>query len=340
MGSLNMRRLAGLTDEQRRLLPIILALAVLAVVEYAYGFFAVDVRAVADSVQATLHIGALVLSFFAVELAAQPKDEAFSYGYERVETLAAFANCCLILFECTFGYVHLVHSAVVSSFQPGAPGLGHGSTASDEDHTPLATETARLGRIGALRFAVNILGLLLFARQVQDVLRHCLRQRGSSSPAPGWNISSVVLKLIASTVGYFIAAASDAQGFIGDLELLLSLVSRACLVYLTLPTLVSTGQILLLAIPVEVQPQLHKCLREVSFIDGVLEVLHWNFWPINDRLLVGTVSLRVRSDANEESVCRSVRSICSRVSNDLTVQVLREQPLDMLWADHQRHTAS
>mmetsp|Transcript_103523 Transcript_103523/g.198717 ORF Transcript_103523/g.198717 Transcript_103523/m.198717 type:complete len:339 (+) Transcript_103523:140-1156(+) len=333
MGGLHVGRLEGLTGEQRKLLIIVLALTFLAAVEYFYGFFAVDVRAIADSVQATLHMGALMISFFAIELAAQPKDEAFSYGYERVETLAAFTNCCLILFECTFGYVHLVHAAVVSSLQPGSAGPGH-SGSLDEDHLPLA-ETARLGRIGALRCLVNILGLVLFASQVQDVLRRCIRQRGGSFSAHGWNMLSVVLKLIANTVGYMITAASDAQGFIGRLELPLSLLSRACLVYLTLPPLVATGQILLLAIPSEVQPQLHKCLREVSFTDGVLEVLQWNFWPISDRLLVGTVSLRIRSDANEESVCRSVRSICSRVSNDLTVQVLREQPLDMLLADQQ-----
>merc|ERR1712230_151545 len=105
------------------------------------------------------------------------------------------------------------------------------------------------------------------------------------------------------------------------------------MVYVCFPTLMATGGILLLALPSEVQPQLHKCLREVSFTDGVLEVLQWYFWPLaGDRSLVGAVSLRVRSDADEDAVRRAVHAICSHICGDLTVQVLREQPLDILLA--------
>mmetsp|Transcript_92117 Transcript_92117/g.298235 ORF Transcript_92117/g.298235 Transcript_92117/m.298235 type:complete len:335 (+) Transcript_92117:141-1145(+) len=331
MAILYLGRLERLTRDQRRLLLLILLLALLTAAEYFYGFLALDVRAVADSVQATLHIAGLTVSFFAVGLAGQEKDEAFSYGYERAETLAAFTNCCFVIFECAFASVHNLHEAIVG---------GMGADAGQEGQA-LAAGASQLARIGLWRCGVNVLGLLLFAREARATVRRSTHQRSATVSAHGENMASVVIKLFASACGSLVGVAADAgtrlHRLLGGLELPLSLLSGALAVYLALPPLAATGRVLLLAIPAEVQPALDKCLREVSFTDGVLEVLQWNFWPVTGaQSLVGTVSVRVRSSADGQAVVRTVQSLCSRVCGDLTVQVVREQPLDALLADRQR----
>jgi zinc transporter 5/7 len=318
-----LQRLRGFTSDQRKLFVLVLLLAILTQVEYFYGFVQVDVQAVADGVQATMHIAALVLSISAIEFTKRKRDEVFSYGYERVETLAAFTNCCLILFECVFGFMHQLHDAFVSL------GIqGHAQ--------PVPATSSHVQIIGICRCGVNLLGLALFSAEVRAALRRSLLEWDATLPAHNEHMAAMVWKLLSSASCSIVAiASSGAEGFIGQTEMALSLLSGAGVVYLSLPPLISSGRILLLALPAEVQPQLHKCLREVSFADGVLEVLQWYFWPVaSDRSLVGAVSLRVRSDADEDAVRQAVHVICSRICCDLTVQVVREQPLDMLLAEN------
>lgn len=314
-----------LSRDQRKLLALIVALTVLTAVEYFYGFLTVDVRAVADSVQATLHIAALCVSFFAIGLAQQPKDEAFSYGYERVEALAAFTNCCFVVLECTFNFVHQLHDVILTV-------LG------DRPHAHFVGASARVSR---WRCTVNLVGLALFSREARTALHRATRQRGVCLSAHAESMSAVVAKLVASVCTYVAAAVADAtaekQHQLTGLELPLSLLFGVLVMYIVLPPLVATGRVLLLAVPQDVQPALSKCLREVSFADGVLEVPHWSFWPVTGaQPLVGTVSVRVRPDADGTAVLQSVREACSRVCGDLTVQVVREQPLDRLLAERQR----
>ena len=111
---LHLRRFENLSTDQRKLLFLIVILVVLQAVEYSHGFLTFDVGEVADSVQATLHTAAFVLSYFAIDLSSQSKDAAFAYGYERVEILAAFTNSCLILFEHAFGVLHNLHHVLVA----------------------------------------------------------------------------------------------------------------------------------------------------------------------------------------------------------------------------------
>lgn len=315
----------GLSRDQKKLLALILSLSGLTAVEYFYGFLAVDVRAVADSVQATLHIVALCVSFFAIGLALQPKDEAFSYGYDRVEALAAFTNCCFVILEVTFNFVHQLHDVILTVM---------GNT----NHAHFEGASAR---VSLWRCVVNMGGLALFSREVRAVLHRSTRQRSTCLSAHAENTAAVVIKLFASVTTYMATAVADAtaqkQHLPTGLDLPLSLLFGTTIVYVVLPPLAATGRVLLLAVPTDVQPALSKCLREVSFVDGVLEVLQWSFWPITGaQPLVGTVSVRVRPDADSASVLKAVREACSRVCGDLTVQVVREQPLDMLLADRQR----
>lgn len=322
--------LKRMTGDQRKLLLLMVLLAALTQAEYVYGFLSLDVRAVADSVQATLHIVSLVVSFCAIDLSSWEKDDAFSYGYERTETLAAFTNCCFIVFECAFVAVHNLHDTIVWGTGGNA---SHPTTAG---HGP-----SQLVRICAWRCVVNVLGLVLFASELRDMIRRSKHHPSATIPAHTENVSSIVLKLFTSTSSSLVAAVAEPgmrlHRLLRGLELPLSLCSGALAVYLALPLLLATGQVLLLAIPLDVQPALDKCLREVSFTDGILEVLQWSFWPVTgSQTLVGAVSVRIRSNVDREAVVKSVKSTCSRVCRDLTVQVMREQPLDALLADRQK----
>merc|ERR1712232_717442 len=179
---------------------------------------------------------------------------------------------------------------------------------------------SRASRIATIRAGLHVLGLALFRHEVRTVLRRPNMHRRVALNAHAENMAAVTAKLLASACCALVAHISDLVApVLGSVELTLSLLAGMFLVYVTLPGLICTSQVLLLHIPSEVQPLLSKCLREVSFTEGVLEVMRWSFWPATFNTggrggLIGAVSVKVRSNADVDAVTQAVESICARVS--------------------------
>eukprot|EP00401_Gymnodinium_catenatum_P079316 CAMPEP_0117458324 /NCGR_PEP_ID=MMETSP0784-20121206/872_1 /TAXON_ID=39447 /ORGANISM="" /LENGTH=326 /DNA_ID=CAMNT_0005251839 /DNA_START=82 /DNA_END=1059 /DNA_ORIENTATION=- len=302
-----------MTHDQRKLLLLVAMLAfLLTQIEYLFGFAALNVHAVANSVHAMLHVAGLAVSFFAIGVSSQPKDEAFSYGYERVETLAAFTNCCFVIFECTFSCVHRLHDAIIRTMDgPLGNQCGHGSGG--------GARSDLVVRIRYCRLAVNLLGLILLASDARTSLHRSLRKRSQALPPHAENMADENLREILDDV---IEAATDCT----PAELPLAFACSTILVYLALPSLLVAGQILLLAVPADLQAQLASCRHEIQSLDGVTDVLRWNFWALTGASsLVGTVSVSARMDADGAAISAACHSICAGICVDLTLQIEYEQ---------------
>uniref|UniRef100_A0A8C5KVS3 Solute carrier family 30 (zinc transporter), member 6 n=1 Tax=Jaculus jaculus TaxID=51337 RepID=A0A8C5KVS3_JACJA len=90
------------------------------------------------------------------------------------------------------------------------------------------------------------------------------------------------------------------------------------------PMSVYSGKVLLQTTPPHVIGQLDKLIREVSTLDGVLEVRNEHFWTLGFGSLAGSVHVRIRRDANEQMVLAHVTSrLCTLVST-LTVQTFKD----------------
>lgn len=90
------------------------------------------------------------------------------------------------------------------------------------------------------------------------------------------------------------------------------------------PMSVYSGKVLLQTTPPHVIGQLDKLIREVSTLDGVLEVRNEHFWTLGFGSLAGSVHVRIRRDANEQMVLAHVTNrLCTLVST-LTVQIFKD----------------
>lgn len=90
------------------------------------------------------------------------------------------------------------------------------------------------------------------------------------------------------------------------------------------PMSVYSGKVLLQTTPPHVIGQLDKLIREVSTLDGVLEVRNEHFWTLGFGSLAGSVHVRIRRDANEQMVLAHVSNrLCTLVST-LTVQIFKD----------------
>jgi Co/Zn/Cd efflux system component len=93
---------------------------------------------------------------------------------------------------------------------------------------------------------------------------------------------------------------------------------------LAVPMFKASGRILLQSTPLHLLQPLQRARREASVLDGVLDIGGEHFWTQAPGVLVGSVRVRVRPDASEQSVLDRVRRIYGRVVDDLTVEVERD----------------
>lgn len=90
------------------------------------------------------------------------------------------------------------------------------------------------------------------------------------------------------------------------------------------PMSVYSGKVLLQTTPSHVIGQLDKLLREVSTLDGVLEVRNEHFWTIGFGSLAGSVHVRIRRDADEQMVLAHVTNRLNTLVTTLTVQIFKD----------------
>lgn len=67
-----------------------------------------------------------------------------------------------------------------------------------------------------------------------------------------------------------------------------------------------------------------KLLREVSTIDGVLEVRKEHFWSTGANVHVGTLRVRARAEVDEQVVLDKITSLCAPYLQHLTVQIEKD----------------
>lgn len=90
------------------------------------------------------------------------------------------------------------------------------------------------------------------------------------------------------------------------------------------PMSVYSGKVLLQTTPSHVIGQLDKLLREVSTLDGVLEVRNEHFWTVGFGSLAGSIHVRIRRDANEQMVLAHVTNRLHGLVATLTVQIFKD----------------
>ena len=93
---------------------------------------------------------------------------------------------------------------------------------------------------------------------------------------------------------------------------------------LAVPLFVSTGHMLLQAAPAPLRGALERARREASVLEGVVDVADEHFWSQAPGVVVGSLVVRTRSDADTRAVLERVRRLYRPHVQHLTVQVERE----------------
>lgn len=279
----------------KRLLVLILLNVAYSATEFLIGLLTRRIGLVSDAFHLSFGCGMLTFSLFAMTWADRPPDKAYTYGYKRLEVLAAFTNALFLLFLSFSLAVEALHAFVQDE--------------SEHKHYLIFSAVSNL--------LVNLLGVWFFRSYARVTLVY--------RNAQDMNLHSICLHVLSDSIrsaGVILASWLLTMGVKYAETLCLGLVSMTVL-YTALPLFRSSGAILSQMAPSgTTAAALNKCLRQVRMLDDVMQCYNARFWDLVPGFIVGTLLMQVREGADEQKILSTVHSIYNDIGvKDLTVEL-------------------
>jgi cation diffusion facilitator family transporter len=327
---------------------VTVALLCLMVVEVAAGAWLGSIGLLADGLHLLFHSIAMLVALYGVLHAKRSATFSFSYGFARYEVLAAFSNTVLLIFMQLFLVAGVAHRLI----EPEA-----------FSRDTRAGGTKLL--LGSAGVCLNVWAVLMLGIGPREQLARfqsassggsggssgAERQRGggggggggggsvgasapfhlaAAPPASAAWEGGAALQVYSDAVSSALLVASALGApYIGgaSADALQALASAAFTLHLAAPLAQATALCLLQGVPPAAAGALERAARDVSAVEGVLEVMNAHFWVQSPGHNVCTVVLRVRREANEGAVLAAAQAIYGRLAADCTIQVQKDVEL-------------
>jgi len=292
-------------SDAKRLFLYLLLLICFTVIEGVYGTWANSLGLLSDAFHTAFDCVGLLISLTAMVLSKHEPTLSFSYGYDRFEVLAAFANgiflFCVSIFLFIESFERLLEPMEIHS---------HG----------------RVVSVALIGLVVNVIGFVVFHEHhshSRDLDVPVVGRRGRGRPM---NVRAVVAHVMADILTCAGIAISTwlAQAGYPLADPLVSLLIAALILQQATPIVLHAGRLLLQTTPLTILHEIQQCIRETSAYDGVLECGNAHFWSMTPGVYVGSLLVRIRSDANEQMILQQVTDIFSRFITHLTIQIEKD----------------
>jgi cobalt-zinc-cadmium efflux system protein len=281
------------TATERRILVAMLLTATFTVVEIGGGLLAGSLALVAEGGHMLADAAALALAFASIVLARRPADLARSYGYHRLEVLAAFVNGLVLLALV----VWIVIEAVIRLFAPVA----------------VASNTM---------LAIAVLGLVV------NLASFAVLSGGDRSSL---NLHGAVLHVLSDVLGSVAAiVAALVIGWTGWLPIdpLLSLIAALLLVRSSWSLVRRSAHVLLEGTPEDMD--VHRLRTELAVaVPDLKDIHHVHAWSLTAGKPLLTLHGTIREHAEGETVLKLIKQQLERVGiTHSVVQLERDCPDD------------
>ncbi|KAL0452960.1 UNVERIFIED_CONTAM: Metal tolerance protein C2 [Sesamum latifolium] len=278
----------------RRLFVLISLNVAYSTAELVIGLFSGRIGLVSDAFHLTFGCGLLSFSLFAIAASRQKPDRAYTYGYERLEVLAAFTNALFLLFLSFSLAVEALHAFIQDE--------------SEHKHYLIVSAVTNL--------LVNLIGVWFFRNYARINLVY--------RKAEDMNYHSVCLHVLADSIrsaGLILASWLLSLGVKNAEVLCLGLVS-ATVFMLVMPLFKATGGVLLQMAPPSIPSSaLSKCWRQISSREDIAEVSQARFWELVPGHVVGSISLQVKQGMDDYPILQYIHGMYHDLGvQDLTVQ--------------------
>ncbi|GLT38607.1 hypothetical protein SLA2020_128450 [Shorea laevis] len=253
---------------------------------------------VSDAFHLTFGCGLLTFSLFAMAASRKKPDSVYTYGYKRLEVMAAFTNALFLLFMSFSLAVEALHAFIQDE--------------SEHKHYLIVSAVTNL--------LVNLIGVWFFRNHARVNLVY--------RKAEDMNYHSVCLHVLADSIrsaGLILASWFLSLGVNNAEVLCLGIVSVAVFM-LVMPLFKATGGVLLQIAPPNIPSSgLSKCWRQITSREDVTEVSQARFWELVPGHAIGSVSLQVKNGMDDRPVLEFVHNLHHDLGiQDLTVQTDNE----------------
>ncbi|EEF31669.1 cation efflux protein/ zinc transporter, putative [Ricinus communis] len=291
LGTSDRRVLRSGNRQMKRLLTLISLNVAYSTAELGIGLFTGRVGLVSDAFHLTFGCGLLTFSLFAMTTSKKKPDRVYTYGYKRLEVLAAFTNALFLLFMSFSIAVEALHAFIQEE--------------SEHKHYLIVSAVTNL--------LVNLIGVWFFRNYARINLVY--------RTAEDMNYHSVCLHVLADSIrssGLILASWLLSLGVANAEVLCLGLVSVAVFM-LVMPLFKTTAGVLLQMAPPRVPSSaLSKCLRQVTAREDVNEVSQARFWELVPGHVVGSLTLQLKKGVDDRPILEFVHGLY----HDLGVQDL------------------
>jgi len=285
----------------KHLLFFIILFAFGTLLQIIFGSLARSLGLISAAFHSTFDCISLIISLAAMILAKHKPTRRFSYGYDRFEVLSSFSNGIFLLFVSLF----LIFGSIERLVEP---------IEIQSQHADLVIGVAILG------FLVNMVGVLFFGPHGK------LGNRAEIKQAREENVYSIFVHVLVDAIGSLGVVLSSwitSRGWLLA-DPLVAILIAFLIIYNAIPICNRTGKVLLQTTPILIKDQLERALRECSTLEGVIECKNEHFWTQSPGIFVGSICVRVRSDADLQMILQRIHTIFGSLVTHFTAQIEKE----------------
>eukprot|EP00037_Helgoeca_nana_P009282 m.81558 g.81558 ORF g.81558 m.81558 type:complete len:345 (-) comp19478_c0_seq2:22-1056(-) len=250
-------------------------------------------------VRDVLSVTRRVFRFWVVRTARLKKSQYYTFGFGRLEVLLSFTSSVITLLAAVY--------TLAESIERISP------------HPEVHANHLAMWSASAAVVHLMILRVL-----DEPVMPRSRPGMGGSTHSLdldlGWlSLASLVLLLVSSIALAITPVATIVDTF--------SAIGIAALLGIAaIPGVESAALILMQTVPLETVQRIQNSLREMATFEGILEFQHQHFWIVHEGELAGSLHVRVRRDANSQTVLAQVSNKLAHLiaPRNLTVQVVKD----------------
>lgn len=304
--SLLMKELFSSTDSILLSL-LIMTNIILIIYEFSLGFFMKSLHLLSDSIHGIIHVGSFAFALIAFYISRRAANFNYTYGYSRIETLSAFINAFFLVFLAAFAFMGRIHH-IIEHF-------GHHFSAKNDD----------IFFIDVLKTGFNAIGAICFCRYAR--IRNSSKCENSHNNSHFQNFHTIFLHFFLdalfnfSNVGLYYYEVFFRYG----MDIAFSGIVLLLTIFLCKSVLVHNGILLLQGFPIKDEEFISSVLREISVVEGVLNIKEKKFWGMHSGYLVCSLKIVMRHDTNREESLKDIHEILKPKFNNVCVEFVYEQ---------------
>ncbi|GBC73273.1 Cadmium, cobalt and zinc/H(+)-K(+) antiporter [archaeon HR04] len=301
--------------ERRLVLALILAL-VIGLLEVVGGIISNSLALISDSIHVFMDVVAIAIALVAIRLALKPHTPTLTYGYHRLEVLAAFINTALAIALS----IVLLYETYMRLLEPRVIDWGYMLIIA------VAGLAVNLTMLRILKHGHG--GLNEEQGQMQLQMQEQGQERyGVEGHDHGILIKSVSLHIVSDILGSLAvisAGAVIALTSLSIVDVIASVIIVGLILRLALQMLKRCIIILLEGAPEGID--ITTIMDEIKSVNGVVDIHDVHVWSIAPSIPSLSAHVTIRNDADSKEVMRNINAILARYGiKHTTVQIEEEE---------------